>query len=317
MADNPVGKTVELSVAQRAFSGYVSNVTVQNLIIEKYAAPLFSGAVAPSGPNWTIKSNEVRLNHGAGIKTQFNKGDYAQIISNNVHHNGQEGIGVGGGTGVLVEFNISASNNFANCVLECGGGKISGTVNARVIMNHYSQNNGPGIWVNGGATGGVISDNTVTESLDDGIRIEISHYATVSGNTLVDNGQSLTGVCTPNTHEIVLASSDNSTISGNTLLSKCGAIWIASGARHPAINDSVLDNITTYAGLVPLPHPFGGMDSTGTLDMFDAASDNFYDYNTYHLPLSLLLQDNWYWDNLHKDWSQWKAAGEDTHGLAD
>src|ERR1700730_4645861 len=64
MADNPAGQTVELSVAQQAISGYVNNVTVQNLIVEKYATPLNAAAIGPYYSNWVIRSNEVRLNHG-------------------------------------------------------------------------------------------------------------------------------------------------------------------------------------------------------------------------------------------------------------
>ena len=317
MADNPAGHTVELSVAQLAFSGYVSNVTIQGLTIEKYAAPLFSGAIAPFGANWTIKLDEIRLNHGAGIKTQFNAGDYVQILSNNVHHNGQQGIGIGGGVGVLIEFNTSANNNYLGTILEDGGGKVSGTIAARVLNNTYSQNNGPGIWFNGGGSADVIQGNIVTLSFEAGIRIEISGNETVSDNTLINNGQSLTGKCTVNSHEIELASSNNSTVSGNTITTNCGCIWITSGTRNHAVNNSVLGNTIIYAGLTPLRHVCGGSDSTGTLDMFSPAANNFYDFNTYQFPISLITKDNWNWDNELKNFLGWQAAGEDTHGLAD
>ena len=55
MADNPGGQTVELSVTKSAFRGFADNVTVQNLIIEKYAAPLQNGAIQPKGSGWIIQ----------------------------------------------------------------------------------------------------------------------------------------------------------------------------------------------------------------------------------------------------------------------
>jgi parallel beta-helix repeat protein len=134
--------------------------------VEKYATPLMLGAIAPYGSKWVIRSNEVRLNHGAGIKAGSGQpgDDYERILSNNVHNNGQEGIAVGGGTGTIVEYNTISNNDFAYVLSEFGGGKIAATVNAQVINNIYSNNNGVGLWGDGGATGTIFSGNTVVNS---------------------------------------------------------------------------------------------------------------------------------------------------------
>ena len=81
----------------------------------------------------------MRLNHAAGIKPANGNDNYEQILSNNVHDNGQEGISVGGGTGTLVEYNTISNNNYLNLAdgFESGGGKIAATTNAQVLNNTY------------------------------------------------------------------------------------------------------------------------------------------------------------------------------------
>jgi hypothetical protein len=80
---------------QNGINGEIAcNVTIRNFVVEKYASQAQHGAIE-AGLNWKIENNEVRLNHGAGIR--FN-GDISapgsmSIIKNNyVHHNGQIGI---------------------------------------------------------------------------------------------------------------------------------------------------------------------------------------------------------------------------------
>jgi len=320
MADNPTGQKVELSVASQAFSGYVDGVTVQNLIVEKYATPLMGGAIGPYGSNWLINSNEVRLNHAAGIKPQYGKENNEQILSNNVHDNGEEGISVGGGTGTLIEYNTIANNNYANILywFEVGGGKISATVNAQILNNTYSNNNGTGIWSDCGATGTIISGNTVTGSLHDGIRYEISHYGTISNNTLTNNAQNaISGVCTSNAREIVLADSDNTDVTGNTITTNCAGITLTQGGRNLEVNDAVIDNRITYPGLTKLRNPIGGVDPTLPYTVFDPANQNYFDYNVYHFASSALSLTNWVYNATGLSWAGWQAGGEDIHGSAD
>ena len=321
MADNPAGQTVELSVAQFAFQGYVDNITVQNLIVEKYAPPLLLGAIAPYGSNWVIQSNEVRLNHSGGIKPAYQTDNNEQILSNNVHDNGQEGIGLGGGIGSLLEYNIISHNGYAHVMdtMEDGGGKISGTVNARVINNTYSNNDGVGLWGDCGATGTLFSGNTVTGSRLDGIRYEISHSATISNNTLINNAQFQgTGTCTGNARDIAIAQSDHTTVSNNTITSNCADIILTSGSRNVAVYDAVVHNTLTYPGTTVIRNPVGAYDGNTPTTLYDPASHNYFDYNTYHFSSpTLLTLDNWVWNGSSLKWLEWQAAGEDVHGTAD
>jgi parallel beta-helix repeat protein len=325
MADNPNGQTVELSVAQMAFSGYADNVTVQNLTVEKYAASIWYAAIVPRGSNWTIQYNEVRLNHSGGIKPVENNDNYEKILSNNVHDNGEQGIAVRGGIDTLIEYNTISNNNFANTYdgFEEGGGKIGKTINTQVLNNTYINNNGVGLWGDSGATGVIFSGNTVKGSRLDGIRYEISHYGTISNNTLMNNAQYRgTGACTPGgQREIILAQSDHSTVSNNTITSHCAGIVMTSGPRNQAVDDVVEDNITTYSGPAVLKSHIGGEDSSIPPTLYDPANHNYFDYNIYHFssPTSLTL-GNWMWDGTPVKlltWLGWRAAGEDIHGAAD
>jgi parallel beta-helix repeat protein len=322
LAENPTGQTVELGVAPQAFYGPATNVTVENLIVEKYATRILSGAIATSGSGWTIKSNEVRLNHAAGIKPANGSDDYEQILSNNVHDNGQEGISVGGGTGTLVEYNTISGNNYLNLSdgFESGGGKIAGATNARVLNNTYSDNNGNGFWGDVGDTGLVFSGNTITGSRLSGIRYEISHYGTFANNTLTNNDQYLgRGACSTAHSDIFLYSSDHTSVSGNTITSNCAGIGIHQDSRNPVVYDSVTHNTITYPGSVVLANPIGATDGENPMTVFEKANHNYFDYNTYHFSSPVLLKMNWTWNSNGSrtfSWRGWQGAGEDPNGTA-
>jgi parallel beta-helix repeat protein len=328
MADNPSGQTVELSVKKYAFGGSANNVTVQNLIVEKYAVLLQSGAIEPYGSGWTIKSNEVRLNHGEGIKT---KGNNETILSNNVHNNGEAGIASGGGSNILYQYNTVSSNNYAKVtyVTEAGGSKFAGSSNLHILNNAFSGNDGVGLWVDADCNGATISGNTVTNNTLDGIRYEYSHHGTISGNVLRNNGQSASGGCTMtrNAREIVLSDSDYTTVTGNTLTSNCGGITLTHGThRLPLVvpvDDIVTDNTITYSGSTTITNRIGGLDGQTPPLMFNGANNNYFDYNTYHFASNgLLNMDHWLWGGTYginqklRDWAQWRAAGQDIHGTA-
>lgn len=128
LPDNPAGHNVEMSVTRYAFYGSASNVTISGLIVEKYANLAQTGAIhamkdpGPLSQNWVIQQNEIRFNHGAGVRL----GHQAHVLQNKIHHNGQIGIS-GGGSNVLIEGNEIAFNNYAGYSFswEAGGTKFS------------------------------------------------------------------------------------------------------------------------------------------------------------------------------------------------
>ena len=184
MADDPTGRTVELSASPYAFYSSASNVTIEGLVVEKYASPTQRGAIGFSGPGtgWVVRGNEVRWNHGAGIRP----GDGMQILSNNVHHQGQIGI-AGSGAGVIVEGNELAYNNTDGFGPghqgEAGGAKFTFTRGLVVRRNYSHHNHGPGLWTDLNNVDCLYDGNRVEDNDWRGIFHEVSYacgYATIS-----------------------------------------------------------------------------------------------------------------------------------------
>lgn len=180
MADNPAGHTVEISLTRYGFQGMATNVTVSNLIVEKYACWAETGAIDGSAGNyWEVSGNEVRFNHGEGIKG----GNGSYIHSNYVHTNGELGVG-GNGSNITVQNNEISYNNYADYTIywEAGGAKFA-TVQGLTFQYNYCHNNvGPGFWVDLDAQDVLCNGNQFTANEEAGIMIEISSDVTVSNN---------------------------------------------------------------------------------------------------------------------------------------
>ncbi len=185
IADNPAGHTVEAGKQTDAFHGNATNVTVQNLVVEKYDPEIQHGAIN-GGQSWTIQNNEVLLNYAVGIIAQ----DNSQVIGNYVHDNGQMGVG-GQGNNVLVQGNELASNGFWSGIdpyWEAGGLKFAATDNLVVQGNYVHDNNGPGLWGDIDSINTTYEDNVIVHNTISGISYEISYNAIIRNNTLIGNG---------------------------------------------------------------------------------------------------------------------------------
>ena len=185
IADNPAGHTVEAGKLTDAFHGSATNVTVQNLVIEKYDPMIQDGAIR-GDQNWTIRDNEVRLNYAVGITAH----DGSQFIGNYVHDNGQMGLG-GYGNNILVQGNELATNGFWSGIdplWEAGGFKFADTDNLVVRGNYSHDNNGTGMWTDTNNIHTLYEDNVVVHNTISGISHEISYDAIIRNNTLIGNG---------------------------------------------------------------------------------------------------------------------------------
>lgn len=193
VADDPTIRRVELSVTPYAFVGAADDVSISGLKIEKYATPAQEGAVQAQEPSdgvrgarWLIEDVEVTGAHGVGVRT----GDFTIVRNSYLHHNGQMGITVSGGTDVLIEENEIAFNNVAGFAWgwEAGGGKFTESVGLVVRANHSHDNGGPGLWTDIDARDTVYEDNLVTDNEGPGIFHEISYAAVIRGNIVTGNG---------------------------------------------------------------------------------------------------------------------------------
>jgi parallel beta-helix repeat protein len=308
MSDDPSGRRVETSVTTTAFLPTANNVTISNLIVEKYANLAQYGPInAENTSGWVLSGNEVRLNHGGGIRI----GHTARVLNNNVHHNGQ--IGVGGiGDDVLVEGNNIAYNNAAHfdCVWECGGTKFVATKNLVVRKNFIHHNDGPGLWTDIDNINVLLEENQVEDNGWMGIVHEISYAAVIRNNTVRRNGFAFPDWAWG--AGILIAASPNVEVYGNTLDNNADAITAVQQNRGTgSYGKYEVSNLWVHDNIITNPQGWTGIvQDIGDNSCFTSRNNRF-DRNVYHIP------DGGYafvWMNGVQNEAGWKAYGQDVNG---
>jgi hypothetical protein len=306
--DDPTGRKVETSVTTTAFLPTANNVTISNLIVEKYANPGQRGAITSDGRSgWVITANEVRLNHGSGIGI----GSGARVTNNYVHHNGQLGMG-GVGDNVLVEGNEISYNNGAhfNPFWEAGGTKFAVTNNLIVRGNHVHHNDGPGLWTDIDNINTLYENNISEDNAQMGIFHEISYAAVIRNNIVRRNGFSFsTWVWGAG---ILVAASPNVEIYGNTVEGNADGIAAVQQDRgsgrygaYQLANLWVHDNTVTMSqGLT------GVVEDIDDPSVFTSRNIRFTN-NRYRF----LVDDYFFtWQDDDRSDAQWKSYGMDVTG---
>jgi Right handed beta helix region len=185
---------------KHAFAGTASAVVIQNLEITHYAAPAQNSPVrGTKGRGWIVRNNEISYNGGAGLDV----GDHMHAIGNNIHHNLQIGVDMNGfghhpGTGILIEANEIAYNNYTDAYdpgWEAGGAKFWNSINLTVRNNYVHDNNGAGLWTDTDNIGTLYARNIVENNRGPGILHEVSYDAVIRDNVVKDNGSENTGRC--------------------------------------------------------------------------------------------------------------------------
>ena len=334
VGDDPISSTVELSVMQTAFAGPASNVTVQNLTIEKYATSTQHGTVTTRGYHWAIENNWLDLNHGEAI--ELDDAANALVSYNRTTQNGQAGLSAGGsgeGKGDVFSNNLVTQNNFAGIAysFEAGGGKFSANDSLKVINNTFSNNNGNGLWGDEGDTNAIFAGNTVDHNIYNGITYEISHSGVIVRNRLTSNAQAAAAqciaahvpilerhdVCTgPGTcsgwacnacskgrSEIWLHTSDTSTVggsaaNGNTIVSNCAGIQINEDGRLRVRGNTVSYNtLILHTGSGVINTILGGDNDPfkSEFNMYSASPPNTFDHNSYTFDSLTASQTRQHW----------------------
>jgi parallel beta-helix repeat protein len=309
-ADDPTGGRVETSVTPTAFLNTANHVTITGLTVEKYAnLAQFGPITAENTTGWVITDNEVRWNHGGGIRS----GTGARIAGNHVHHNGQIGI-TGMGDDLLVENNEIAYNNQGHFDAGWEGGGTKFVVTNRLIVrgNFSHHNLGPGLWTDIDNLDTLYEDNLVEDNDFMGIFHEISWAAIIRNNTVRRNGFGplvtgyIWGV------GILVAASPNLEISGNVVENNNGGIAAVQQARgdglygpHEIANLYVHDNRSTvttgWSGVVV---------DTGDTSYFTSRNTRF-ERNAYQLGSGGLY---FQWMNGERTEAEWTGFGLDVGG---
>ena len=171
-----------------AFGAKADNVTVKNLVIEKYSSPKKEAAIVTLGgaDGWRIEGNEIRYNQGSGIRSG---GKNWHIVGNYIHHNQVYGMTGTGTVGLVVEGNEIAFNNYQKNTSGGAGGSKWFYTRGLVVRDNYSHDNGgPGLWTDGHNEGVLYDGNRVVNNTASGIKHEASCDAVIRNNTVEGNG---------------------------------------------------------------------------------------------------------------------------------
>jgi Right handed beta helix region len=319
VAENPRGRRIEMSVARFAIAGAAPNVTIRDLTIEKYATVTGVGAIHSGVPssrgqvsgNWVVSNNEIRWNHGTGVRL----GDGMRLVHNRLLHNGHMGAG-GTGDDVLVEANEIAFNNFAGYDYHwgAGGAKFVLSDRLRVRENYVHNNEGPGLWADIDCHDVIFEHNRTAANKVAGIFFEISSGAIVRDNQIENEGENPAREGVERGAGILVNTSSNVEVSENVVKGCPNGILALqqdrgknqrTGALRVLKNLYVHGNtITQNAGLA------AGIRSSMTRPGIDPS--NRFESNVYQLRNS--SAPLFVWDDGVRTISQWQAAGNDRSG---
>ena len=314
MFDDPTSRRVELSRTTFAFVGDAPEVTIRDLVVEKFATMAQNGAIqaqlpgdGPYGKGWLIENVEVTGSHGAGIRT----GDGTVVRGSYLHRNGQLGITVSGGTDVLIEDNEIAFNNIAgfDWGWEGGGAKFTQTLGLVVRGNWSHDNDGPGLWTDIDARNTLYEDNLVEGNSAPGIFHEISYAAVIRNNTVTGNGvgkdEWLWGA------GILVAASSDVEVYGNIVTDNGdGIAGIQQDRGEGAFGPYEIRNLWVHDNTVTMTRGQTGIvEDTGDRRVFTEWNNRF-DRNTY-LDLG---GRRFAWRGRSLDFAGWQAEGLDLDG---
>jgi hypothetical protein len=305
---NPEGHTVELGMSTYAFYGSASQVTINGIIVEKYANEAQTGALGGDGPGWAnglgfgwvIENCEARFNHGSGA--YVGPGD--KIYKTYLHHNGQQGIKAIGTNVQIIDNEISFNNQAGfDTGVEGGGGKIMGTNNLLFQSNYVHDNLGMGLWADTDNIYTTYEDNTFVNNENGGLMHEVSYNAVIKNNTFIGNCPHQ--LVWMESGQILIQNSPNVEVYDNTVtVPATGGNGITivnqnrgSGAygSYTAKNDYVHNNTVTYLGAT-------GASGLGDDTSPAQSSDISFNYNKYIVKGG--GAKHWFWLQNTADWTR-------------
>jgi parallel beta-helix repeat protein len=309
IADDPGGHQVEVARAKAAISSSASAVTVQGLVVEKFANDAQRGAIM-GGSDWTIQHNEVRLNHGVGIETP--NAQRVKVLDNHIHHNGQLGVSGWRTVDAVFEGNELAFNNtagFYNADWEAGGGKWTESSALMVRNNSVHDNKAVGLWFDINDVDVTIEGNRIQDNDSDGIRYEISYDAVIRDNQIAGNGfKDPTGWV--DGAGIMINSAQGVEIDGNVVDSNFNGITLRQDDRGSgSLGEYVVKNTRVHDNQVIMRRGTTGLSSSDTTAY---TRDNRFENN--HYTVVGADPTNFSWSGDERTWTQWQQYGHDLGG---
>jgi parallel beta-helix repeat protein len=288
------------------------------------SSPIWAGPLVVRR-NGLVKGSEFKDNYNTGLTVQ---GDNARVIGVYTHHNGRYGlnvtipcVGCPGPSGVIIEDSEIAFNNTRQLSVmdNAGGTKFSGGTRGMIVrQNDVHDNYGLGLWWDSNSRAAKVYGNKIHDNRNCGILYESSFGGTkIHHNTLMDNGMGDgTEDWTLNV-QLSIASSDGSRggrggieIYANTIGGDGYPLGLVTHAGRGSTRQvKVHDNVLI---LRAASSRVGGVDNSGTGEMFRPSAGNRFRDNTYRVldPEAAY----WAWNGETLTWAQWQALGHDASG---
>lgn len=286
------------------------DVRIGNLVIQNYATP-FNNAAIEGGDGWQVNDCEVHRNKSIGVRV----GDGGVIQRCYLHHNGQQGFATYFAAGVMIEDTETAWHNPAQISDGTRGGcKLwaSDDVTIRYCFSH--DNNGAGLWSDGGCADILYEWNRVEDNRTYGIFHEISYWGLIRFNLISGSRDLADG--TPR-GGIAVVSSPDVEVHDNVVLACDTGILIADednrlnstdrygqrSQRNAWVHSNIVDgSVRAHVRVVD-------WSSSDGFNPWNAG--NRFDFNSYSgSPLPKPFQ----WRGSFLSWSGWQAKGQDQHG---
>jgi hypothetical protein len=191
VADDPADLgLIETSVTRMAIGAPTPagprEVTVENLVVEKYASPTQRAAVGGAGAaDWTIRWVTVRFNHGTGVEL----GPGTLLERSKIHHMGQEGLSGGGDAtrrptvvrGTEVAFNRTLT---FDPDWDAGGAKLTHAHGRGLVVENswFHHNFGYGLWLDIDNHDVTVRSNRFEANDEAGIFYEVSRRGRIYWN---------------------------------------------------------------------------------------------------------------------------------------
>lgn len=188
LADDPTGRTVEVTTRRSWISGRSAGVTIEGFTMKHAANESQSGALRNNGyDNWTVRNNDLSYAHGSNVGLGSATG--LLIVGNDIHHGGQFGINGSYASLEVRDNEIHHNNTEAFDTTWAAGGMKNTRMNRLVVDgNEIYENDRVGIWTDIGSKNVTYSNNRIYRNTQIGIHLEISDNARIFGNSIWENG---------------------------------------------------------------------------------------------------------------------------------
>ena len=241
-----------------------TNVVLSGLEIRNYNPSYQMAAIMSnqSASGWVLQNLQVHDNGNSSGGAAVAVGPGWQILGGRYYNNRQKGLTDALGPNATISGAEIDHNNFTNdaytaatvsCADDAGGFKWFAD-NVTVANSKIHDNACVGLWMDGNAHNATLTNNQVYNNWAEGIFIEISHTANITGNSAWGNGfKSFRGSCGNiwmYGGGITINSSDNVTVANNSVTGNCNGITATQENRSGNLlqNIAVHDNTVSGAG---------------------------------------------------------------------